>query len=47
MTRFVASGLGLHCLPMSHKKDARIKWVKPFPYLTQMSMEVVQQLFLK
>ena len=47
MTRFVASGLGLHGLPMSHKKDARIKWVKPFPYLTQMSMEVVQQLFLK
>ena len=20
--------LGLHCLPMSHKKDARLKWVK-------------------
>ena len=22
---FAASGLGLHCLPMSHKKDARLK----------------------
>ena len=22
----VASGLALHCLPMSHKKDARVKW---------------------
>ena len=22
-----ASGLVLHCLPMSHKKDARLKWV--------------------
>ena len=22
-----ASGLGLHCLPMSHKKDATLKWV--------------------
>ena len=22
-----ASGLGLHCLPMSHKKDVRFKWV--------------------
>ena len=23
--RFAASGLGLHCLPMSHKKDARLR----------------------
>ena len=22
------SDLGLHCLPMSHKKDARLIWVK-------------------
>ena len=22
------SDLGLHCLPLSHKKDARLKWVK-------------------
>ena len=24
--RFEASGLVLHCLPMSHKKDARVIW---------------------
>ena len=24
----VASDLGLHCLPMSHKKDARHIWIK-------------------
>ena len=28
MPRSAASGLGLHCLPMSHKKDARLIWVK-------------------
>ena len=26
--RFAASHLGLFCLPMSHKKNARLKWVK-------------------
>ena len=26
--RSAASGLVLHCLPMSHKKDARLIWVK-------------------
>ena len=26
--RSAASHLGLYCLPMSHKKDARLKWVK-------------------
>ena len=25
-----ASGLGLGCLPMSHKKDARLIWVNKF-----------------
>ena len=25
---YAASGLGLHCLPMSQKKDARLIWVK-------------------
>ena len=25
---FVASDLGLHCLPMSHKEDTRLIWVK-------------------
>ena len=24
----MASGLGFHCLPMSHKKDARLLWAK-------------------
>ena len=24
MPRFAASGMGLHCLPISHKKDARL-----------------------
>ena len=24
----LVSDLGLHCLPMSHKKDARLIWVK-------------------
>ena len=28
--RSAVSGLGLHCLPMSHKKDARLKWVKHY-----------------
>ena len=28
--RFAASHLGLFCLPMSHKKDARLIWVKSF-----------------
>ena len=26
--RFAASDLVLHCLPMSHKKDTRLIWVK-------------------
>ena len=29
MPRFAASGLGLHCLPMSQKWDARPIWFKP------------------
>ena len=29
MPHTVASDLGMHCLPMSHKKDARLIWVKP------------------
>ena len=27
MPHFAAFDLGLHCLPMSHKKDARLIWV--------------------
>ena len=26
-SNFAASGLGLHCLPMFHKKDALLTWV--------------------
>ena len=29
--RFAASDLVLHCLPMSHKKDARLIWVNVPP----------------
>ena len=28
MPHSAASDLGLHCWPMSHKKDARLIWVK-------------------
>ena len=28
MPQFATSNLGLLCLPMSHKKDARLIWVK-------------------
>ena len=27
MPRYAASDLGLQCVPMSHKKDARLIWV--------------------
>ena len=27
--RFASSGLVMHCLPMSHKSDARLIWVNP------------------
>ena len=27
MSRFAASDMGLRCLPMTHKKDARFIWV--------------------
>ena len=30
MPRYAASGLGFHCLRMSHRKDARLIWVKSF-----------------
>ena len=29
MPHAMASDLGLHCLPMSHKWNARLIWVKP------------------
>ena len=28
MLHFAASDLVIHCLPMSHKKDAKLIWVK-------------------
>ena len=31
---YVASDLGLYCLPMSHKKDARLIWVHSCPLET-------------
>ena len=33
--RFAASHLGLFCLPMSHKKDARLIWVKLMCHVPQ------------
>ena len=34
MPRFAASELGLHCLPMSQKWDARLIWVNSFSFKT-------------
>ena len=31
--RFAVSHLGLFCLPLSHKKDARLVWVKEGTWL--------------
>ena len=36
MPRSVAFDLGLHCLFMSHKKDARLIWVKDIFYIFTM-----------
>ena len=33
--RFVASDLVRYYLPMSHKKDARLKWVNKVAYIWQ------------
>ena len=33
VSNVAVSHLGLFCLPMSHKKDARLIWVKPLFYL--------------
>ena len=35
MPHFAASHLGLFYLPMSHKKDARLIWVKTFLFITK------------
>ena len=41
--RFTASHLGLFCLPMSHKKDTRLIWVKLL-YTTDSKAKAVAQL---
>ena len=38
--RSVASGLVLHCLLMSHKKDTMPKWVQKRLFLQSYAMEV-------
>ena len=43
-TKNVASDLDLHCLRTSHKKEARLKWLKPKkcePKRTAFEMEVL------
>ena len=41
--RFAASHLGLFCLPMSHKKDARLIWLNDFNSLVNcLIMKTVQ-----
>ena len=40
--RFAVSHLGLFCLPMSHKKDARLIWVKHVLFWI-----LIEDLFLK
>ena len=40
--RFAASDLVLHCLPMSHKENARLKWVNvacTFKFLVSFEMK--------
>ena len=39
--RLAASDLVLHCLPMSHKKDARLIWVKILKYIFKRSALIV------
>ena len=43
--RWDAAHLGLFCLPMSHKKDARLIWVK-IPYLLNVHASQPSQLNL-
>ena len=42
MPRSAAADLGLHCLPMSHKKDARLIWVN----LTEDWLQSLKQFFI-
>ena len=44
----VVSDLGLHCLPMSHKKDARHIWVKnAITLLSHKSSRNLENILLK
>ena len=36
-SRSAASDLGLHCLPMSPKWDAKLKWVKLFCFVYRLN----------
>ena len=36
--RFAASDLVLHCLPMSHKKETRLIWIKPVQTLLHVNV---------
>ena len=47
-SRFAASDLVLHCLPMTHKKDSRRIWVKidlPFDSLDQPTLGIRKSCF--
>ena len=41
--RFAASHLGLFCLPMSHKKDARFIWVNLLSFRVSVSISDTHQ----
>ena len=43
--RFAASHLGLFCLPLSHKKDARLIWVKLVSQVPQF-LKFMRHLFI-
>ena len=39
MPRSVASDLGMHCLPMPHKTDARLIWVILYQVVQQRNIQ--------
>ena len=41
MPHIAATDLGLHCWPMSHKKDASPKWVNPFLHSIQIRLGIL------
>ena len=44
--RFAAAHLGLFCLPMYHKKDVRLKWVKAASRV-KLSLDALDQIRIK